>query len=99
MRVKAMEPILLLGRDRFSTVDVRVRVKGGGQSAQIYAIRQSIAKAMVAYAQKCEFPARLIYYYYHSLLRARSARSHFSLGTFGTCLPALSHLPSDSFKV
>ena len=54
MRVKAMEPILLLGRDRFSTVDVRVRVKGGGQSAQIYAIRQSIAKAMVAYAQKCE---------------------------------------------
>ena len=58
MRVKAMEPILLLGRDRFSTVDVRVRVKGGGQSAQIYAIRQSIAKAMVAYAQKCEFEAR-----------------------------------------
>ncbi len=54
MRVKAIEPILLLGRDRFAAVDVRVRVKGGGQSAQIYAIRQSIAKAMVAYAQKCE---------------------------------------------
>ena len=54
MRIKAIEPILLLGADKFRHVDMRVRVKGGGQSAQIYAIRQAIAKAMVAYAQKCE---------------------------------------------
>ena len=58
MRIKAIEPILLLGRERFATVDVRVRVKGGGQSAQIYAIRQSIAKALVAYAQKCAWRER-----------------------------------------
>ena len=30
------EPILLLGKDRFSGVDIRVRVKGGGHIAQIY---------------------------------------------------------------
>ncbi|XP_072589834.1 small ribosomal subunit protein uS9-like [Vulpes vulpes] len=33
-------------------VDIRVRVKGGGHVAQIYAIRQSISKALVAYYQK-----------------------------------------------
>jgi hypothetical protein len=35
---------------------MRVRVKGGGQVAQIYAIRQAISKALVAYYQKCELP-------------------------------------------
>ncbi|GMF23288.1 unnamed protein product [Phytophthora lilii] len=36
-------------------VDIRIRVKGGGHTAQIYAIRQAIAKAIVAYYQKCKF--------------------------------------------
>ena len=36
----------------YSQVDIRVRVKGGGTSAQIYAIRQAIAKGIVAYYQK-----------------------------------------------
>ncbi len=31
---------------------MRIRVKGGGHNSQIYAIRQSIAKALVAYYQK-----------------------------------------------
>jgi len=52
MRYKVYEPILLLGRARFAGVDMRVRVKGGGQVSQIYAIRQAIAKAIVAYYQK-----------------------------------------------
>jgi small subunit ribosomal protein S16e len=55
LRYKALEPILLLGFDRFKDVDVRVRVKGGGQTSQIYAIRQAIAKSLVAYYQKCTF--------------------------------------------
>ncbi|KAH0616710.1 hypothetical protein JD844_028041 [Phrynosoma platyrhinos] len=38
--------------ERFAGVDIRVRVKGGGHVAQIYAIRQSISKALVAYYQK-----------------------------------------------
>ena len=46
------EPILLLGKDRFADVDIRIRVKGGGRIAQIYAIRQALAKSLVAYYQK-----------------------------------------------
>ncbi len=37
----------------FRQVDIRVRVKGGGTTSQIYAIRQAIAKGIVAYYQKC----------------------------------------------
>ena len=33
-------------------LDIRVRVKGGGHTSQIYAIRQAIAKAIVAYYAK-----------------------------------------------
>lgn len=55
LRYKVFEPILLLGSNRFSNVDIRVRVKGGGYTSQIYAIRQAISKALVAYYQKCEF--------------------------------------------
>lgn len=47
-----LEPVLLLGKERFAGVDIRVRVKGGGHVAQIYAIRQAISKALVAYYQK-----------------------------------------------
>ncbi|KNA11731.1 hypothetical protein SOVF_000320 [Spinacia oleracea] len=52
LRYKVFEPILLLGRHKFNGVDMRIRVKGGGHTSQIYAIRQSIAKALVAYYQK-----------------------------------------------
>jgi small subunit ribosomal protein S16e len=52
LRYKAMEPIFLLGRHRFAGVDMRISVKGGGNTSQIYAVRQSIAKALVAYYQK-----------------------------------------------
>ncbi|GAB2218172.1 hypothetical protein Droror1_Dr00001390 [Drosera rotundifolia] len=52
LRFKATEPVLLLGRHRFAGVDMRIRVKGGGHTAQIYAIRQAIAKAIVAFHQK-----------------------------------------------
>jgi small subunit ribosomal protein S16e len=47
-----MEPVILLGKDRFAHVDMRIRVKGGGQVSQVYAIRQAIAKSLVAYYQK-----------------------------------------------
>ncbi|XP_054168053.1 40S ribosomal protein S16 [Oppia nitens] len=52
LKFKLLEPILLLGQERFSGVDIRVRVNGGGHVAQIYAIRQAISKALVAYYQK-----------------------------------------------
>eukprot|EP00295_Goniomonas_pacifica_P008859 CAMPEP_0175829652 /NCGR_PEP_ID=MMETSP0107_2-20121207/13465_1 /TAXON_ID=195067 ORGANISM="Goniomonas pacifica, Strain CCMP1869" /NCGR_SAMPLE_ID=MMETSP0107_2 /ASSEMBLY_ACC=CAM_ASM_000203 /LENGTH=144 /DNA_ID=CAMNT_0017142477 /DNA_START=29 /DNA_END=463 /DNA_ORIENTATION=- len=52
LRYKLWEPVLLLGRERFNAVDIRVKVSGGGHTAQIYAVRQAIAKAIVAYYQK-----------------------------------------------
>ncbi|CAD6981295.1 unnamed protein product [Tilletia controversa] len=33
-------------------VDIRVRVSGGGHTSQVYAIRQAIAKSLVAYYAK-----------------------------------------------
>jgi len=52
LQYKLQEPILLLGKDKFAGVDIRVRVNGGGHVSQIYAIRQAISKALVAYYQK-----------------------------------------------
>jgi small subunit ribosomal protein S16e len=46
------EPLLLIGLDKFANVDIRVRVKGGGHTSQVYAIRQAIAKAIVSYYAK-----------------------------------------------
>ena len=47
-----MEPVLLLGRGASLNLDLRIRVKGGGHVSQMYAVRQAIAKAIVAYYQK-----------------------------------------------
>ena len=52
LRFKLEEPIYLLGRDKFANVDIRIRVKGSGRISQIYAIRQALAKSLVAYTQK-----------------------------------------------
>lgn len=59
LRHKAFEPVMLLGRDKYNALDIRVRVKGGGHVAQAYAIRQSLAKAIVSYYQKCAHPPLL----------------------------------------
>lgn len=34
------EPLLLLGKEKFMGVDIRVRVRGGGQVAQIYGMEK-----------------------------------------------------------
>ena len=52
LRTKALEPVLLLGKEKFANGDIRVRVKGGGHVSQMYAVRQAIAKGLVAYTQK-----------------------------------------------
>ena len=53
LRIKVFEPLLVLGKDRWNNkVDSRLRVKGGGYTAQIYAMRQAIAKGIVAYYKK-----------------------------------------------
>jgi len=52
LRLKVFEPVLIVGQDKFSNLDIRIRVKGGGITAQIYAIRAAIAKSIVAYYAK-----------------------------------------------
>merc|ERR1712007_48835 len=52
LRFKVYEPVLILGLDKFAGVDIRVRVSGGGHTSQVYAIRQAIAKSIIAYYQK-----------------------------------------------
>ncbi|KAL0230120.1 hypothetical protein PCE1_003682 [Barthelona sp. PCE] len=52
LRSKVAEPIWLLGREKFAELDIRIRVKGGGRVAQLYAIRQAVAKGIVAFYQK-----------------------------------------------
>ena len=52
LRIKAFEPIFLVGGNKFKDVNIRVRVQGGGQSNQIFAVRQAIAKALLAFYQK-----------------------------------------------
>ncbi|CAK1360141.1 unnamed protein product [Cercospora beticola] len=47
LRFKVYEPLLILGLDKFADVDIRVRVRGGGHTSQVYAIRQAIAKSIV----------------------------------------------------
>ena len=52
LRLKLTEPINLLPRRIFGALDLRVRVSGGGQTSQIFAARQAIGKAVIAYFQK-----------------------------------------------
>ena len=52
LRLKAYEPILLLGANRFKDLNLRIRVRGGGQCSQVMAIRQAISKAIIAFSQK-----------------------------------------------
>jgi len=54
LRLKAYEPIFLLGANRFKDLNIRVRVRGGGPTSQVMAIRLAIAKAIIAFAQKYE---------------------------------------------
>ena len=52
LRAKLLEPIYVVGARRFSRLKIKVTVRGGGQVSQAYAVRQAIAKGLVAYAQK-----------------------------------------------
>ncbi|KAK9931092.1 hypothetical protein M0R45_018387 [Rubus argutus] len=53
LRFKAYKPIMLLRGHRFAGVDMRIRIKGGGHTSQIYACNMSEhRKALVTYYQK-----------------------------------------------
>lgn len=48
-RLKMMEPLLLIGEEIWSKIDIKVTVHGGGVMAQADAVRTAIARAIVAY--------------------------------------------------
>jgi ribosomal protein S9 len=52
LKTKIMEPLYILGLQQFEKLDIRVKVTGGGVVSQAYAVRQAIAKAVVAAAAK-----------------------------------------------
>ena len=52
MRLKVVEPILLLGGNRFKDLNLGVRVRGGGSTSQVMAIRMAIAKSIISFHQK-----------------------------------------------
>jgi len=52
LRYKLYEPVFIVGQDKFRNIDIRIRVRGGGKVSQIYAIRQAIGKALIAFYQK-----------------------------------------------
>nr|AGM32499.1 40S ribosomal protein S16 [Coptotermes formosanus] len=52
LKAKIIEPLLLVGKEAWGKLDIKIKVHGGGHVAQIYAIRQGIAKAIVSYYQK-----------------------------------------------
>ena len=52
MRTKVFEPFFITGANRYKNLTIRVRVTGGGSTAQVLAVRQAIAKALIAYTQR-----------------------------------------------
>ena len=52
LRIKILEPILLLGAEQFANLKIIVRVQGGGPIAQLYAARMAISKGIVSWKQK-----------------------------------------------
>jgi len=52
LRYKLYEPILVVGERRFRKVNIKIHVSGGGHTSQVYAVRQAIAKGLVAYYAK-----------------------------------------------
>lgn len=36
LRAKVYEPLLLVGKERLAGLDIRVRVRGGGHTSQVY---------------------------------------------------------------
>lgn len=52
LRAKIMEAVNVVGVVKFHRLKVKVTVRGGGPVSQAYAVRQAIAKGLVAFAQK-----------------------------------------------
>eukprot|EP00703_Trepomonas_sp_PC1_P002094 JAP94512.1 Ribosomal protein S16 [Trepomonas sp. PC1] len=48
LRTKVMEPIIIAGQEMIKNININISALGGGYIAQLYAIRQAIAKAILS---------------------------------------------------
>ncbi|VDM83006.1 unnamed protein product [Strongylus vulgaris] len=78
LRMKLQEPLLVVGKERFQDVDIRIRVSGGGHVAQIYAVRQALAKALVSgrsmSVSNCSANSNVQVAYYHKYVDEQSKK-------------------------
>lgn len=58
LRAKVMEPVSVVGDELISKLDITVKVCGGGYVSQVYAIRQAIAKSILAFYGNTEEAAQ-----------------------------------------
>lgn len=63
-----------------------MRVNGGGHVAQVYAIRQAISKALVAYYQKCKQSVYQLHVHLYILYFYLSFYVRYSTATFRNIL-------------
>ena len=73
-REQISEIVTLIGKDKFSTVDINVNVQGGGRASQISATKTAIARVMVDYKKSSRLRAE-IHDYDRTLLSGDSRRS------------------------
>lgn len=52
LKDKLTELIMIIGEENLENISVNVRVRGGGHISQTYAVRQAIAKGVVAFYGK-----------------------------------------------
>mmetsp|Transcript_24253 Transcript_24253/g.54540 ORF Transcript_24253/g.54540 Transcript_24253/m.54540 type:complete len:143 (-) Transcript_24253:714-1142(-) len=52
LRIKVFEPLFLLKSETLTDIDIKIKVKGGGNVSQIYAIRQAISRGILRYIEK-----------------------------------------------
>lgn len=55
LRWKCQEPVLLLGKQRFANVDIRIRAQGGGHVSQIYGVFSAAVPTLFLYPQHCKY--------------------------------------------
>lgn len=68
LRWKVMEPVNLLGKEKFSAVDIRLRVKGGGHVSQAYGAAHCTYVGLISHLQVLS-----------PRLRSEACLSHYTL--------------------
>jgi len=57
IRQRIMEPLVLLGDERWGSIDIDISVRGGGFMGQADAVRTAIARGLIAYFEDEELEA------------------------------------------